>query len=108
MTEPGSNIVDESEGSPELSIMEVQEPIPKEQSQEVDIILEDFPSKLLNDLPGDLPPVMDSQPTLELVPVNHSSAKHVVRTSTQLISLKHRSMLNHVYPKDFHATIHIL
>jgi len=64
VTEPGSNIIDESEGSPELSIEVVQELIPKEQFEKVDIILEDFPGKLSKDLPDNLPPIMDSQPTL--------------------------------------------
>jgi len=69
---PGSNIVDESEGSLELSIEEV----PKEQSQEVDIILEDFQDKLPKDFPDDLPP--DPYPTLELV-----SSQDLIRYSYQ-------------------------
>ena len=72
------------------------------------MILADFQVKLSKYLPDDLTPSRDIQSTLELVPVDHPSAKHVVRTSIPLIPLKHRCPLNHAYPKEFYATIHIL
>jgi len=70
VTELGSNIVDESEGSQELYIEDVQEQIPKEQPQEVDIILEDFQDRLPKDLPDDLPPSRNTQSALELAPID--------------------------------------
>ena len=72
------------------------------------MILADFQVKLFKDLPNVLSPSRDIQPTLGLVPVDHPSAKHVVRISISLILLKPRSLLNHAYPKKFYAIIHVL
>ena len=65
-------------------------------------------SPIWNEIFHDPHPFRDSQSTMDLVPIDPTSTCTMVRTCLPFIVLKHRSLLNHVYPKDFHAIVHVL